>query len=303
MEGWFHFFGWLLSILAAAGNGLVVTFVAKNRRLHSSANWLVLSLAVADLGVGAAVFPSGYLCSSKSIACNWRVYMAVHWFFIHSSVTNLCTLTWDRYTAIVHPFKYITCMTARHPGTVISIAWLIPLLISLSLVLGMYATNSHTAWKILRLTGVSAFDILSCLLLLYGVSRIFLVVRTQLHKDQAIESVLEVTKAQEQQDHSSTKSVSKSRGKKHNTVRFLIAIVAFFLGCHAVINYLVLRIMFSDDVSDTAGKVLTLLLVLNSAVNPLVYAFLKKDIKRELKRLIHCGEKGNSHDERPYSLV
>ena len=46
--------------------------------------------------------------------------------------------------------------------------------------------------------------------------------------------------------------------------------------------------MFSDDVSDTAGKVLTLLLVLNAAVNPLVYGFMKRDIKRELKKFF-CG--------------
>ena len=147
--------GWFLSVLTAAGNGFVVFIVAKHRRLHPAANRLILSLAVADFGVGAAVFPSRYLCSSKSIACNWRVYMAVYWFFIHSSVTNLCTLTWDRYTAIVHPFKYITCMTARRPGTVILMAWLIPVLISLSLGLAMYATNSLTVLKILRLFRLS----------------------------------------------------------------------------------------------------------------------------------------------------
>ena len=289
---WVNVVGWILSVLTAAGNGFVVFIVAKQRRLHSAANWLILSLAVADFGVGAAIFPSGYLCI-KSTACNWRVYMAVHWFFVHSSVANLCTLTWDRYTAIVHPFKYITCMTARRPGKVILIAWLIPLLISLSLFLGMYATNSLIVLKILRLIGVSAFDILSCTLLLYGVGRILFVARTKRREDYAIKSnqraVGPNTELQEQQNLSLAEFAPRHRPKKHNTGRFLIAIVSFFLGCHAVINYLVLRIMFSDDVSDTAGKVLTLLLVLNSAVNPLVYAFMKRDIKQELRKLF-CGK-------------
>ena len=163
--------GWLLSILTATGNGFVIFVVAKNRWLYSSANWFVLSLALADFGVGIAVFPSSYFCY-YSMACNSRVYMAFFWFFLHSSVTNLCSLTWDRYIAIVHPLMYNTSMTERHPGMVTLTAWLISFAISLSLFVGMYATTSKTALKVLRLTGVSAFDIIFCALLFYAVVRI-----------------------------------------------------------------------------------------------------------------------------------
>ena len=92
----------LLSILTATGNGFVIFVLAKNRPLYSSANWFVLSLSVADFGVGIAVFPSSYFCYN-SMACSSRVYMAFFWFFLHSSVTNLCSLTWDRFIAIIHP--------------------------------------------------------------------------------------------------------------------------------------------------------------------------------------------------------
>ena len=37
---------------------------------------------------------------------------------------------------------------------------------------------------------------------------------------------------------------------------------------------------------DKAGLILVLFLILNSAVNPLVYAFLKKDIKKEIYKLV-----------------
>ena len=111
MESLLSSFGWTLSIITAAGNGFVIFLVAKSRRLHSSANWFVLSLAVADFIVGIAVFPSSYFCNKQSMACNSRVYMAFFWFFLHSLVTNLCTLTWDRYIAIVHPLKYNISMS------------------------------------------------------------------------------------------------------------------------------------------------------------------------------------------------
>ena len=181
MEGLLNSIGWLLSITTVLGNGIVVFLVTKNRRLRSaSANKFVLSLAVADFSVGIAIFPSSYFCHYTP-ACNLRVHRAFFWFFLHSSVTNLCTLTWDLYIAIVHPLKYNTCITDRRPGMVILTAWLIPFAISLSLLVGIYATTSNTARSVLLLTGVSAFDIICCVLLFYTVVRILVVARAQYH--------------------------------------------------------------------------------------------------------------------------
>ena len=293
MEDWYYIFGWLLSVAAVIGNGLVVLLIAKYRRLHSPANWYVLSLAVADFGVGIVVFPLSYLCNSEgtpTLNCNKRIYITAYWFLVHSSVANLCILTWNRYTAIVHPFKYISSMTARHPGRVILLAWLIPLMISLSLSLGMYVTSSYTAWKVLRLTGVSGFDILSCAFLVYGVVRIMIVVRKQLLQDSAMKSLKRDLFPLKQQAQENQLSVEVARRNgRHKSACFIIAIVAFFLGCHVTINYLILRIMFVSDKPRYIGLLITILLVANSTVNPLVYAFLKQDMKKEIARLI-CGE-------------
>ena len=249
MEVWFIIFGSVLSVVGAMGNGLVVLLIAKYRRLHSPANWFVLSLAVADFAVGIVVFPSSYVCNGEAtttITCNMIIHNAAYWFFVNSSIANLCILTWNRYTSIVHPFKYISSMTARHPGRVILLAWLIPLMISPSLVLGMHVTSSPTALKVLRLTGVSGFDILSCALLIYAVVRILVVVRAQLLKDSArwlIKRELVSSQPEDQVNKSSIETVYL-RGPKHNSARFIIAIVVFFLGCQVAINYLVLRYMF-----------------------------------------------------------
>ena len=282
MEIFFNILGWLLSFLTLAGNGFVVFLVAKNRRLHSSANWFVLSLAVADFGVGFAVFPSSYFCIN-SMACNSKVYMAFFWFFLHSSVTNLCTLTWDRYVAIVHPFKYNSSITERRPGMVILMAWLVSFAISLTLLVGMYVTDSDTALKVLRLTGVSAFDIISCVFLLYAVVRVLVVARAQSHQESAIE--LRVQSNRTSSSPIEEESFQRST-IKHTAARFIIAIVVLYLGCYIVVNTVVLCISFSCPVFDKAGQVIICLLVLNSAVNPLVYAFLKSDIKNEISNLV-----------------
>ena len=259
------------------GNGFVVGLVSKNRQLHSSANWFVLSLAVADLTIGFAVFPLQYLCIEK-IKCDSFVTTAMFWFFLHSSVANLCTLTWDRYIAIVHPFRYTNFITKRHPGLVITAAWLIPFAISLSLLVGMYATDSTTAWKILRLTGVSVFDIISCVLLLYAVVRILVVARAQA-------KIFNPIQLQLQSNQSSEVTGTVRKRKRSNAAGFVVAIVVFFLGCYALVNYLILCFTFSCKVPGKAGQILNVLLVLNSAANPVVYAFCKNDIKTHMKKL------------------
>lgn len=277
MVFWLNILGWLLSIVTIVGNGFAVGLVSKNRQLHSSANWFVLSLAVADLTIGFAVFPLQYLCIEK-IKCDSFVTTAMFWFFLHSSVANLCTLTWDRYIAIVHPFRYTNFITKRHPGLVITAAWLIPFAISLSLLVGMYATDSTTAWKILRLTGVSVFDMISCVLLLYAVVRILVVARAQAKISNAIQLQL-------QSNQSSEVTGTVRKRKRSNAAGFVVAIVVFFLGCYALVNYLILCFTFSCKVPGKAGQILNVLLVLNSAANPVVYAFCKNDIKTHMKKL------------------
>ena len=74
--------------------------------------------------------------------------------------------------------------------------------------------------------------------------------------------------------------------RKHSSARFIIAVVVFFLAWHLVKNYPIVRIMFvSDRVSDNVALLVTILLVANSAANPLVYAFLKRDIKENSRGL------------------
>jgi len=214
--------------------------------------------------------------------------MAFFWFFLHSSVTNLCSLTWDRYIAIVHPFKYNTSMTERRPGMIILAAWLIPFAISLLLLVGMHATKSHTVLKFLRIDGVSAFDLISCALLFCGVVRILVVARAQSRQVSAIElQVQRSTSSHACNQSTATEPATSRRRKKHNTASFVIAMVMFFLGCYVVVNYLVLCLAFScHQVSDDTAQVVICLLVLNSTVNPLVYALLKNDIKMEISKLI-----------------
>ena len=280
MENALNFFGWFLSIAAVIGNSSVIVLIALNRRLHSTANWFVLSLAVADAMLGFTVFPPAYFCTAEK--CNLTMVSAFFWFSLHSSVSNLCNLTWDRYIAIVHPLKYNTSFTKRHPRLVIVIAWLLAFTISSSTLVTQYVTKSDTALNILFFITVSGFLLLSCVLLFYAAIRIIMVA----HKQKQQEVIIQLQLRCNQLFTDGEDNALCLRRNKKNSAPFIVAVVFFFLGCYLAVNGLVLCINFSCNVSERAGQVITILLILNSVVNPFVYACLKKDIKRELATLV-----------------
>ena len=210
----------------------------------------------------------------------------------HQRATRGCTWHFSGSSSTLRSQIFVPWFgTERRPRVVILAAWLIPFAISLLLLVGMYATKSHTVLKVLRITGVSAFDIISCALLFYGVIRILVVARAQSRQLSAME--LRVQRSSNSCNQSANLHATSDRRKKHNTASFVIALVVFFLGCYVVVNYLVLCMAFScHQVSGDIAQVVICLLLVNSAVNPLVYALLKDDIKIELRKLI-C--RSNNH--------
>ena len=119
MKTWFWILGWLLSILAITGNGLIIILVYSRRQLRTKTNAFVVALAVADLGVGFTVVPSFFLCNLISschdilLGASPSWVQIIRWLFGFASLTSLCSLVLDRYIAVVKPLKYVTFMTRR----------------------------------------------------------------------------------------------------------------------------------------------------------------------------------------------
>ena len=131
METWFTILGWTLSVAAAAGNGSIIFLVCKKRRLLTKTNAFIISLAVADLGVGASVFPSEFFSEivktshNSSSNCN-NIRLLIRWLFGYASVTSLCSLILDRYVAIVKPLNYLNFMSRGRVIQMIFVSWAIP---------------------------------------------------------------------------------------------------------------------------------------------------------------------------------
>ncbi|XP_057209417.1 trace amine-associated receptor 1-like [Triplophysa rosa] len=93
----------LCSIVTIIGNLLVIITVIHFKQLHTPTNYLILSLAVADLLVGGVVMPPSML---RSIETCWYLGDLIY-----------------RYYAICHPLQYHSKMTSLATLVMIIICW------------------------------------------------------------------------------------------------------------------------------------------------------------------------------------
>jgi len=145
-------------LVAILGNTLVIISVALHRRLHCKANYLLVSLATADLLVALcamtfnlAVEITGGVWHFGGIMCDlWNSFDV---YFSTVSILHLCSISVDRYYAIVKPLEYPLTMTNKMLTYMLCQAWLAPILISfLPIFFGWYTTSEHLNLRLINPT-------------------------------------------------------------------------------------------------------------------------------------------------------
>ena len=211
-------------------------------------------------------------------------------FFLSASVTNLCALTLDRYLAVVHPLRYVTFMTKKRVALLVSTAWAVASTLSASLIYYTVFTRKDQqiiAMPLLLCTiaivlGVSIF-------LLFATVRIFLVVRRIARRNAAL--VAQLNFNHKLQHGVGLKARETASGKMIGIV-VTVFLVWFLLWAVDTILYS-MKIWRPYYVTE----IYIIVIMLNSAVNPIAYAFYKRELTTELKRLFRCNRKQNLRNE------
>ncbi|XP_065226013.1 dopamine receptor 2 isoform X2 [Planococcus citri] len=125
----------LFSVVTVLGNLLVIVAVIRERYLHSSTNYFVMSLASADGLVGLVVMPLSTLYEITDhhwiFGINWcDAWRSLDVLFSTASILNLCVISLDRYWAITDPFTYPTKMSRRKAYVLICVVWVCSSVIS-----------------------------------------------------------------------------------------------------------------------------------------------------------------------------
>ncbi|XP_035169374.1 olfactory receptor 14C36-like, partial [Oxyura jamaicensis] len=122
-------FGLFLGIYLAAllGNGLILTAVICDHRLHTPMYFFLLNLAFIDLGSISTTVPKAMansLWDTMTISyagCTTQVFFFV--FFVAAEFSLLIIMAYDRYVAICKPLHYGTIMDSRTCVNMAAAAW------------------------------------------------------------------------------------------------------------------------------------------------------------------------------------
>ena len=255
-------------------NGFVILLVYSKRQLRTKTNAFVLSLAVADFGVGMIIVPSRFFCSFATECTpsskEGLIVMFVRIFTFYASGTNLVSLVLERYVAVVKPLTYMTFMTRRRVIQMVLISWGSPFLFSLPLVsIGLIAIN-----RIETLGGYLGllFEVILCVILIFFLASMFFAVYS---RDRTL-----AKKLRPSQPVARAKTQNKA-----SAVKWVALVTCVFLSCYGIMmrcSFLVLTGRKCGN--DFYYKIP--LQVINSGINPIAYAFFKRDIQQECKRLL-----------------
>ncbi|XP_046743166.1 octopamine receptor beta-1R-like [Diprion similis] len=139
-------------LCALFGNLLVIVSVMRHRKLRVITNYFVVSLALADMLV--AIFAMTFNASVE-LSGRWLfgyfmcdVWNSLDVFFSTVSILHLCCISVDRYYAIVQPLDYPLIMTNLRLGTMLSVVWCSPAVVSfVPIFAGWYTTPEHLQYR------------------------------------------------------------------------------------------------------------------------------------------------------------
>ena len=269
------------TFLSLVGNSWVIFIIAKRRRLRTTANWFILSLAAADLGVTCAFSPY-VICEVILDTCKEGIGVIFAFSFVNVSAMGLIAMVAERYVAIVHSLKYVRVFTTiRRTFFITGACWGFPFLFPV-LQLAMYLAGGvrHSVLKfpLLGVIYIFLFVVLPTVLLLTAHFHILLIARKLSLQMRALMKQVRFNITANSLKIKEIRNV----GLKASTVRLITVLVAIFTTCYGIRFYVLLCYNFKIcSVSEPIRVIIRLLLLANSTLNPLVYAFLKEDIKRE----------------------
>ncbi|KFP18375.1 Olfactory receptor 14J1, partial [Egretta garzetta] len=123
-----HFWLFLGIYLAALlGNGLIITAVACDHRLHTPMYFFLLNLSIIDLSFISTTVPKSmanslwYTRDISYLGCATQVFLFV--FLIVAELYLLTVMAYDRYVAVCKPLHYGTLLGSRACAHMAAAAW------------------------------------------------------------------------------------------------------------------------------------------------------------------------------------
>uniref|UniRef100_A0A672FAV3 Trace amine-associated receptor 1-like n=1 Tax=Salarias fasciatus TaxID=181472 RepID=A0A672FAV3_SALFA len=256
-----------VSAVTVCGNLLIIISIIYFKQLHTPTNFLILSLAVADLLVGFVVFPLKMESSPTSCLFNPNVFCKAGDIFgaavCTASILHLCCISIDRYYAVCQPLTYRTKINVHVVVIMIVTAWCVSVLAAVGFLvagLNFEQCQENCVFPANILGPVFSFY-LPVIIMLCIYLKIFLVAQKQARSIQNTNC------------HSKNKGLTVRKVELKAT-RTLAIVMGVFLMCLTPV-YVCFAIMILEN-SFVPAEVYDGVLWLaffNSMLNPFIYAF------------------------------
>ncbi|XP_062124231.1 uncharacterized protein LOC133837473 isoform X1 [Drosophila sulfurigaster albostrigata] len=300
----------LVAIFSIIGNLMVIIVFRRERKLRRRTNYYIVSLAMADFLVGSLGIPFAILASvglPKNLhACLFTVSLLVVLCTI--SIFCLVAVSVDRYWAILYPMAYSRNVRTRTAIVIISVCWVAGTIVGFLPLFGWHADVQHDQECLF----VEVMDynylvflyfatiITPALLMLAFYTHIYRVIIRQVRQIVTMNPASDLSRrsstAQMQvttpgrAGHTGTmlRVLGAARKRDVKATQNLSIIVLFFMICWIPLYTINCIKAFCPDcyVHPKLTLFCIILSHLNSAVNPVLYAYHLKDFRLALKNLM-----------------
>ncbi|KAM7422250.1 hypothetical protein PAMA_010360 [Pampus argenteus] len=281
----------VIAVSSVIGNVMVVWAVRINRSLRDTTFCFIVSLALADIAVGALVIPLAitisiglqtHFYSCLLVACTVLV-------LTQSSILALLAIAIDRYLRVKIPMSYKRVVTPRRAGTAVLLCWLVSIVVGLTPMLGWNNLQSlrHNGSldnllvtcefeTVIRMDYMVYFNFFSwvlppLLLMLAIYVEIFYMIHKQLNKKVTV----------------SHADPSRYFGKELKLAKSLALVLFLFAVSWLPLHILNCITLFCPACEKPVWLIYIAIILShgNSAVNPIVYAFRIKKFRRAFQKI------------------
>ena len=261
-------------------NTMFILTVIVGKTLHSLPNYLLLTLSITDFLHGAVTqIPYAVECI---IMYRGGDHGALETFVPYAgyalgqvSFITLGTISFERYLAIVHPFKYHRMSKRQFLTAAISVSWFIPTFVTL-------ITIGRSFRMLLGLLLLQVF--LGWLFTFFCYIKIILAIRALLSRDK-----------QRRSSENSQSSEEESRGITTVAIILLVVVLSYtpfiICGIYLVVRYKNGDLQMLSIVEFMLLQWSQVITMLNSGLNPFIYYFRLTGVRREFTKLFPINKR------------
>ena len=275
-----------LSIFATLGNVLILVALRNVSSIHPPTKLLFRCLAITDLCVGLLGQPlyvyvwyiSIYLDIGNFIVELYYVCRFIITVLLEVTILTLAAISVDRLLALLLGLRYRHVVTLCRVRVLIACVWFIA--VSNASLFCVARILFHDKLELASLWTLRAFAIFSIIVSTFSYTKIFFTLRHQ----QA--QVQDHVQPEQSSRVRSVLNIARYKKTVYSVAWIQFAMLACY-GPHVVMSFLLKfgNIDYSIEIT-IADEVFFSLLFLNSSLNPVLYCWRIKDVRKEVKNII-----------------